>query len=616
MKKFQTESQRVLDLMIHSIYTHKEIFLRELLSNASDAIDKLYYRSLTDQISGLAREDFRIRVLPDKEARTLTITDNGVGMTEEELENNLGVIAKSGSLAFKKEMEQKEDVNIIGQFGVGFYSAFMVADKVEVRSRAYGSEQGHRWYSESSEGYEIAPCDMADHGTEITLYLKADGEESYSEFLEDYTLRELIKRYSDYIRYPIQLPEVKPDDEEKDGETKAADIAPTYETVNSMVPLWKRNKNEIKKEDYDGFYTEKFFDYNPPLRAIHVSAEGAADYKALLFIPSKAPYNYYSKQYEKGLQLYTDGVMIMEKCADLIPDCFSFVRGVVDSQLTLNISRETIQHNRQLKLIATGLEKKIKTELTKLLENEREEYEKFFGEFGLQLKYGIYDNWGANKDLLKDLVLFRSLNANKFVTLKEYVSGMKEDQKYIFYATGKSTEAIANLPQVEGISAKGYDVLCLTEDIDEFAIKFLGDYDKKEFKSAAGSDLGLPEEEILDTELTDFIKDALDDKVTKVKATTRLKNHAVCFTTEGEVSIEMEKVLNSMPGAQKGVKAQKVLELNANHPLYQTLKSLRAENPDRLKQIASVLFAEAQLIEGIVPENPTELSDVISNLLV
>lgn len=616
MKKFQTESQRVLDLMIHSIYTHKEIFLRELLSNASDAIDKLYYRSLTDQISGLAREDFRIRVLPDKEARTLTITDNGVGMTEEELENNLGVIAKSGSLAFKKEMEQKEDVNIIGQFGVGFYSAFMVADKVEVRSRAYGSEQGHRWYSESSEGYEIAPCDMADHGTEITLYLKADGEESYSEFLEDYTLRELIKRYSDYIRYPIQLPEVKPDDEEKDGETKAADVAPTYETVNSMIPLWKRNKNEIKKEDYDGFYTEKFFDYNPPLHAIHVSAEGAADYKALLFIPSKAPYNYYSKQYEKGLQLYTDGVMIMEKCADLIPDCFSFVRGVVDSQLTLNISRETIQHNRQLKLIATGLEKKIKTELTKLLENEREEYEKFFGEFGLQLKYGIYDNWGANKDLLKDLVLFRSLNANKFVTLKEYVSGMKEDQKYIFYATGKSTEAIANLPQVEGISAKGYDVLCLTEDIDEFAIKFLGDYDKKEFKSAAGSDLGLPEEEILDTELTDFIKDALDDKVTKVKATTRLKNHAVCFTTEGEVSIEMEKVLNSMPGAQKGVKAQKVLELNANHPLYQTLKSLRAENPDRLKQIASVLFAEAQLIEGIVPENPTELSDVISNLLV
>lgn len=615
MKKFKTESQRVLDLMINSIYTHKEIFIRELLSNCSDAIDKLYYKSLTGGISGLNREDFAIDITLDKENRILKIADNGIGMTAEELENNLGVIARSGSLNFKKENEPNEDVNIIGQFGVGFYSAFMVAKKVEVLSKAYGSEEANLWVSEGTAGYEIEKAEKDGHGTVVTVYLKDDSEEEkYGKYVEEYEIRELVKKYSDYIRYPIRMEVTRYRTEDgKEEEYKET------ETLNSMVPLWKKNKKEVTKEEYDRFYKDTFYDSEEPLLTIHASAEGAVEYKALLFVPSHPQYNYYTKNYEKGLRLYTNGVLITDLCKDLLPDYFSFVKGLVDSELTLNISRETVQYDRQLKLIAQNIEKKIKSELTNLLENDREKYEKFFTAFGLQLKYGIYDNWGANKDKLQDLVLFRSLKKDKFVTLGEYVAEMPENQKYIYYSTGASVESIKALPQCEKVTEEGFDVLCMTDSIDEFAIRFMFNYKEKEFRSVASEDIGIDdsvEESAEDKEVTDFLKEALDGKVGKVKLSSRLKTHPVCLTSEGELTIEMEKVINSMPNAPKDkIKAEKVLEINASHPVFETVKKLYAEDKDRLKMLAEVLYDQALLIEGVAVENPTRLADLVCKLI-
>lgn len=615
MKKFKTESQRVLDLMINSIYTHKEIFIRELLSNCSDAIDKLYYKSLTGGISGLNREDFAIDITLDKENRILKIADNGIGMNAEELENNLGVIARSGSLNFKKENEPNEDVNIIGQFGVGFYSAFMVAKKVEVLSKAYGSEEANLWVSEGTAGYEIEKAEKDGHGTVVTVYLKDDSEEEkYGKYVEEYEIRELVKKYSDYIRYPIRMEVTRYRTEDgKEEEYKET------ETLNSMVPLWKKNKKEVAKEEYDRFYKDTFYDSEEPLLTIHASAEGAVEYKALLFIPSHPQYNYYTKNYEKGLRLYTNGVLITDLCKDLLPDYFSFVKGLVDSELTLNISRETVQYDRQLKLIAQNIEKKIKSELTNLLENDREKYEKFFTAFGLQLKYGIYDNWGANKDKLQDLVLFRSLKKDKFVTLGEYVAEMPENQKYIYYSTGASVESIKALPQCEKVTEEGFDVLCMTDSIDEFAIRFMFNYKEKEFRSVASEDIGIDdsvEESAEDKEVTDFLKEALDGKVGKVKLSSRLKTHPVCLTSEGELTIEMEKVINSMPNAPKDkIKAEKVLEINASHPVFETVKKLYAEDKDRLKMLAEVLYDQALLIEGVAVENPTRLADLVCKLI-
>lgn len=615
MKKFKTESQRVLDLMINSIYTHKEIFIRELLSNCSDAIDKLYYKSLTGGISGLNREDFAIDITLDKENRILKIADNGIGMNAEELENNLGVIARSGSLNFKKENEPNEDVNIIGQFGVGFYSAFMVAKKVEVLSKAYGSEEANLWVSEGTAGYEIEKAEKDGHGTVVTVYLKDDSEEEkYGKYVEEYEIRELVKKYSDYIRYPIRMEVTRYRTEDgKEEEYKET------ETLNSMVPLWKKNKKEVTKEEYDRFYKDTFYDSEEPLLTIHASAEGAVEYKALLFVPSHPQYNYYTKNYEKGLRLYTNGVLITDLCKDLLPDYFSFVKGLVDSELTLNISRETVQCDRQLKLIAQNIEKKIKSELTNLLENDREKYEKFFTAFGLQLKYGIYDNWGANKDKLQDLVLFRSLKKDKFVTLGEYVAEMPENQKYIYYSTGASVESIKALPQCEKVTEEGFDVLCMTDSIDEFAIRFMFNYKEKEFRSVASEDIGIDdsvEESAEDKEVTDFLKEALDGKVGKVKLSSRLKTHPVCLTSEGELTIEMEKVINSMPNAPKDkIKAEKVLEINASHPVFETVKKLYAEDKDRLKMLAEVLYDQALLIEGVAVENPTRLADLVCKLI-
>jgi len=615
MKKFKTESQRVLDLMINSIYTHKEIFIRELLSNCSDAIDKLYYKSLTGGVSGLSRDDFYIEITADKENRTLKITDNGIGMTAEELDGNLGVIARSGSLRFKNENEKNDDVNIIGQFGVGFYSSFMVAKRVEVLSKAYGSDEANVWISEGAEGYEIKKAEKENRGTEITLYLKDDTDDDYyGKYLDEYELKDLIKKYSDYIRYPIKMAVTKYSEE--NGEEKEEK---EIETINSMTPLWKKNKNEIKKEEYDKFYSDMFYDSEAPILTIHTAAEGAVEYKALLFVPTHPQYNYYSKNYEKGLRLYTNGVLITDLCKELIPDYFSFVKGLVDSELTLNISRETIQHNRQLKKIATSIEKKIKSELKNLLDNDREKYLEFFKAFGLQLKYGIYENYGSNKELLQDLILFHSLKEDKMITLAEYVQNMPVDQKYIYYATGASIDSIKALPQCEKVSDAGYDILCMTDNVDEFAVKFLGKYEEKEFRSVAGEDIGI-KDEVEETdenkEITAFIKEALGDKVAKVKLTSVLKNHPVCLTSEGEVSIEMEKVLNGLPnvGADK-IKAQKVLEINVNHAIFGTVKKYYAEDKDKLKTLAEVLYAQALLIEGVLPESPTTYAEKVCSLI-
>ena len=628
-KQFKAESKRLLDMMIHSIYTHKEIFLRELISNASDAMDKLYFRSLTDEKVGMNREDFAIDLKIDKDTRTLTITDNGIGMTQEELEKNLGTIANSGSLKFKNENKLEDDVDIIGQFGVGFYSAFMVAKRVTVRSKAYGSDQAYQWQSEGVDGYTIEPCDKETAGTEILLEIKDDTEdETYSEFLEQYRIQGLVKKYSDYIRYPIRMDMTK--SRRKETENADKDAAPEYEeyveneTLNSMVPLWRKNKSELTDADYNAFYKEKFFDYNEPLLHIHTKSEGTATFNALLYIPSKAPYDYYTKEYEKGLQLYSSGVMIMEKCADLLPDYFSFVKGLVDSEdLSLNISRELLQHDRQLKIIAKALEKSIRNELTKLLKNDRAAYEKFFEAFGLQLKFGVYNGYGMNKDALKDLLLFYSSSEKKPVTLTEYVSRMKEDQTCIYYATGENIARIDHLPQTELVKDKGFEILYLTENVDEFAIKMLMNYEGKEFKSVSAGDLDLETEEEKkeieekSKEHADLFNDmqkALEGKVKSVRLSQRLKSHPVCLTSEGALSLEMEKVLNAMPTDQK-VQADRVLEINPEHPIFAKLVQLQKENPDKLKAYAKLLYDQALLIEGMSIEDPVAFSNQICELM-
>ncbi len=624
LQKFKAESKRLLDLMINSIYTHKEIFLRELISNASDAIDKLYYRSLTDGATGMNTSDFRIEIHPDKTNRTLTISDNGCGMTREELVQNLGTIADSGTFRFKEEhaMDQKE-TEIIGQFGVGFYSAFMVAKRVTVVSRAYGAEDAYQWKSEGAEGFSVSAAKRDTHGTDIILELKDDTEdEHYSEYLEQYRLTQLIKKYSSYIRYPIQM------ELEKSRKKEYSDEYETYtevETINSMVPLWKRQKSELTESDYNNFYTDRFSDYEAPLRTIHTSAEGAVSYNALLFIPSHAPYDYYSKAYEKGLQLYANGVLIMDKCADLLPDYFSFVRGLVDSpDLSLNISREMLQHDRQLKVIASNIEKKIKSELLAMLKNDREKYETFFRAFGLQLKYGTYMDYGMHSELLRDLLLFHSMKQDKLITLQEYVDAMPEGQTAIYYAAGETIQRIKAMPQLDRLEEKGYDVLFLTDDVDEFALTILHTFAEKEFKSVTSGELSLEtEEEKKASEeqaeaskpLLDTLREALSGKVKDVRLSSRLKNHAVCLSSDGPLSIGMEKVLNAMPVENK-VKADRVLELNADHPLFAKLEALQASgDTDTLKTYADVLFTQAQLIEGILPEDPAEYSEKVLQLL-
>ena len=617
-----------MDLMINSIYTHKEIFLRELISNASDAIDKLYYRTLEDGATGLSREDFFIRIDLNKDARTLTITDNGVGMTQEELDNNLGVIAKSGSLQFKQEAEQKEDVDIIGQFGVGFYSAFMVSDKVTVESRAFGSDTAWKWESEGVDGYEITPCGKADRGTVITLHLKPDTEdERYSEFLEQYRIQGLVKKYSDYIRYPIRMEVVHTHLKEGtgvDGKEPEYESHTQLETLNSMVPIWKKARSEVTDEELNAFYKEKFFDWQDPLKVIRTSTEGAATYTALLFLPKSAPMDYYTREYEKGLQLYASGVLIMEKCPDLLPDCFSFVRGLVDSQdLSLNISREMLQHDRQLKLIAGRLEKKIASELQSMLNNDREKYEEFWKSFGLQLKYGMYDNYGAKKDELKDLVLFTSSQEEKLVTLKEYAGRMKPDQPAIYYGCGESVQRILSLPQAEAVLGKGYEILCLTDNVDEFALKMLGKYEDKEFRNISADNLDLESDEAKEQakklaeehkDLLAALKDALGDKVKEVKLSSQLKSHAVCITTDGMISTEMEKVLNAMPAREK-IKAQRVLEVNPEHPVFQKLEALKDSDPERLKLYAELLYDQALLVEGIALEDPADFAQKLCQIM-
>ncbi len=634
LKQFKAESKRLLDLMINSIYTHKEIFLRELISNASDAIDKLYYKALTDGKTGLNRDDFVIRVLPDKEKHTLTITDNGCGMTKEELENNLGTIAKSGSLNFKNDMQQKDgqkqdgpkDVEIIGQFGVGFYSAFMVSRHVTVRSRAFGSDEAWQWESSGTEGYSVEPCDKKDRGTEVILELKPDtDDEKYSQFTDTYALKTLVKKYSDYIRYPIKM-----DVEKSRLKKDSKDQYETYtenETLNSMVPLWRKNKNEITQEQYNQFYKDKFSDYDNPAKTIHMYAEGAVTFHALMYIPAHAPFNFYTRDYEKGLQLYSNGVLIMDKCADLLPDYFSFVRGLVDSQdLSLNISREALQHDRQLKLIAERVEKKIHSELESMLKNNREEYEKFFKNFGLQLKYGVYQDYGVHKNVLQDLLLYYSSSEKKMVTLKEYVGRMKKDQKYIYYACGDSIDRVDKLPQTETVRDHGYEILYMTDPIDEFAVRMLMKYDDKEFRSVSADDLGLETEEEKkeaakkveeNKDMLTFLKNSLKGKVSNVILSQKLKTHPVCLSTNGAISMEMEKVLNSLPNAEKEkVKAQRVLEINANHPIFKKLCDLYQSDKDRLKEYASLLYTQALLIEGVQIDDPVEFSNQICRLMV
>lgn len=624
-KEFKAESKRLLDMMINSIYTHKEIFLREIISNASDAIDKLYFKSLTDTSVGMKKSDFAINIAIDKENRTLTVSDNGIGMTEEDLENNLGTIANSGSFAFKKDNDLGDDVDIIGQFGVGFYSTFMVAKEVTVVTKAFGSEQAYKWTSDGVEGYTIEECDKPDGvGTTITLKLKDDtDDEKYSTYLDQYQIQSLVKKYSDYIRFPIRM-EVEHTHYNEEG--KEPEVHKAIETLNSMTPIWKKNKSELKDEDYNNFYMEKFGDYEPPIAHIHSKNEGVATYDALLYIPARAPFDYYSKDYEKGLQLYSSGVMIMEKCADLLPDWFSFVKGVVDSEdLSLNISRELLQQDRQLKIIAKNLEKSIKNELAKLLKNDREKYEKFYSVFGLQFKFGIYQSYGAANETLKDLLMFPSSFDGKNVTLKEYVSRMKEDQKEIYYACGETKERIEMLPQLEKIKDKGYEVLYFTQDVDEFAIKVMINYDGKPFKSISDADLDLDTEEEkeeakkLDEENKDmftFMQEAIADKVKTVRLSKKLKTHPVCLSSDGSITIEMEKVLNAMPQNDGNkVKAEKALEINPNHPIFEKLKDLYVNDKDKLKDYAKLLYDQALLIEGMSIDNPVEFANLVCELM-
>lgn len=638
-KQFKAESKRLLDMMINSIYTHKEIFLRELISNASDAIDKLYFRSLTDDSVKLKKKDFFIRLAADKENRTLTVRDNGIGMTKEELEKNLGTIAKSGSLDFKNENETGGKVDVIGQFGVGFYSAFMVASRVTVRSRAFGAQEAWQWESTGAEGYTIEPCDKEDVGTEVILVVKEnEGEEHYDEFLDDWRLAGIVKKYSDYIRYPIKMLREKSraiegTDKDEEGHYKAPEYEAYTEdeTLNSMVPIWKRDKKKVKDEEYAQFYKDKFGDYSDPARVIQSKTEGTATFNALLFIPSRTPYNYYTKEYEKGLQLYSSGVLIMEKCADLLPDYFSFVKGLVDSEdLSLNISREMLQHDSQLKLIKTTLERKIKNELASWLKNDREKYEEFFRNFGLQLKMGCYASYGMNKELLQDLLLFHSAKENKLVTLREYYEAMPEDQKYIYYAAGESTDRLAKLPAAERVLDKGFDILYLTDDVDEFMLQMLrsyGDKEKeKEFRNISADDLGIEtdaeKEEVKakneeNKELFEAMKEALDGKVTEVRLSQRLKSHPVCLSSSGPLSIEMEKVLNSMPAQQEKVKSEKVLELNGEHEVFAALKRLfEAGDKEKLAAYSEILYDQALLIEGLALEDPVAYANNVCKLMV
>lgn len=633
-KQFKAESKRLLDLMINSIYTNKEIFLRELISNASDAIDKLYYRSLTDKNVKVNKDDLYIRVTPNKEARTLTIEDNGCGMSKEELEENLGTIAKSGSLAFKEAAKAKEnaekddDVNIIGQFGVGFYSAFMVASKVRVESKCYGTEKAYAWESEGAEGYTIDECDKSDFGTKIILTLKADtDDEKYSDFLAEYKIEELIRKYSDYIRYPIKMEvEHEHEVEQPEGEKKEPKFEKVRhdEILNSMIPIWKKNKSEVSDEDYNNFYQEKFGDYQKPLKVIRTSVEGDVSYTALLYIPSHTPYDYYTKDFKRGLQLYSNGVLIMDKCEDLLPDCYGFVRGLVDSpDLSLNISREMLQHDRQLKIIAKNLDKKIKSELLDMLHKNREDYEKFFTTFGTTLKFGVYNDFGLNKDNLKDLLMFHSSTENKLVTLDEYVDRMKEGQDKIYYACGETVDKIELLPQVEAVKEKGYEILYLTENIDEFVVQVLMEHKEKKFINVCANDVDLDtdeEKEALKKEneenkdMFTLMKETIGKGVQEVRFTHRLKNHPVCLTSEGALSVEMEKVINSMPNDQK-VKAQTALEINDSHPIAQKIKDLYANDKEELKKYTQVLYAQARLIEGLPVENPTQISNLICEII-
>lgn len=633
-KQFKAESKRLLDLMINSIYTNKEIFLRELISNASDAIDKLYYRSLTDKNVKVNKDDLYIRVTPNKEARTLTIEDNGCGMSKDELEENLGTIAKSGSLAFKEAAKAKEnaekddDVNIIGQFGVGFYSAFMVASKVRVESKCYGAEKAYAWESEGAEGYTIDECDKLDFGTKIILTLKADtDDEKYSDFLAEYKIEELIRKYSDYIRYPIKMKvEHEHEVEQPEGEKKEPKFEKVRhdEILNSMIPIWKKNKSEVSDEDYNNFYQEKFGDYQKPLKVIRTSVEGDVSYTALLYIPSHTPYDYYTKDFKRGLQLYSNGVLIMDKCEDLLPDCYGFVRGLVDSpDLSLNISREMLQHDRQLKIIAKNLDKKIKSELLDMLHKNREDYEKFFTTFGTTLKFGVYNDFGLNKDNLKDLLMFHSSTENKLVTLDEYVDRMKEGQDKIYYACGETVDKIELLPQVEAVKEKGYEILYLTENIDEFVVQVLMEHKEKKFINVCANDVDLDtdeEKEALKKEneenkdMFTLMKETIGEGVQEVRFTHRLKNHPVCLTSEGALSVKMEKVINSMPNDQK-VKAQTALEINDSHPIAQKIKDLYANDKEELKKYTQVLYAQARLIEGLPVENPTQISNLICEII-
>lgn len=630
-KEFKAESRKLLDMMIHSIYTHKEIFLRELISNASDAIDKLYYHQLSENVTGLSRGDFAIYVREDKDARTLTISDNGIGMTAEELEENLGTIAKSGSLDFKLNHEAKEDIDIIGQFGVGFYSAFMAAEKVTVKTKKYGEEKGFCWESEGADGYTITPCRKDGHGTEIILHIKEDTEDDkYSEFLETYRLRSLIRKYSDYIAYPIKMEEhVRKELPKPEGAAEDVEAEIVYETeeitVNSMVPLWKKAPKDITAEEYSNYYKEKFHDFNDPARVIHRSAEGTVSYTAMMFVPKKPAWDYYTKEYEKGLALYSNGVMIMEKCSDLLPDYFSFVKGLVDSgDLSLNISRELLQHDRQLKLIGRNIERNIKNELAKMLKDDRETYKEFYKSFGSQLVYGVYSDYGLHKELLQDLLLFYSSTEKDMVTLKEYVDRMKEGQDKIYYASGETIEKIAMLPQTEQVSDKGYEILYMTDQLDEFAVMMMQQYGDKTFLNicADGLDLSTEEEKQAlarqNTEaaaLLAAMKAAIGEGVTAVRFTNRLKNHPVCLTAEGGLSIEMEKTLNSMPVDEK-VKADVVLEINADHAIAGRLKELEAAgDEERIAKYGKMLYGQARLIAGLAVDNPTEFSNLICELM-
>ena len=623
-KEFKAESKRLLDLMINSIYTHREIFLRELISNASDAIDKIYYKALTDNSLNFNKDNYYIRVIPDKKNRILKISDTGIGMTKEELENNLGVIAKSGSLSFKKENELKDGYDIIGQFGVGFYSAFMVADTVTVISKALGSDEAYKWESEGAEGYTLENCEKDTVGTDIILKIKENTEdENFDEYLEEYKLKSIIKKYSDFIRYPIKMDVTS--SRLKEGSENEYEDYTEEQTINNMVPIWKKNKSELTQEDYEKFYSEKHYGFDKPIKYIHTSVEGAISYNAILFIPEKTPYDFYTKEYEKGLELYSNGVLIMNKCADLLPDYFGFVKGIVDSEdLSLNISREILQHDRQLKLIAKNIKTKIKSELESLLKNERAKYEEFYKSFGRQLKYGIYSEFGSNKDVLQDLLMFYSSKEKKMVTLDEYISRMTEEQKYIYYAAGESIERIEKLPQTELLLDKGYEILYFTDDVDEFAIRMLMTYKENEFKSVSSGDLGIKQDENENNssqddkenkELFESMKNLLTGKVKDVRASKRLKNHPVCLSNEGELSIEMEKILKAMPN-NENIKADKILEINVNHQVFKALKEAFEKDKDKLNLFTDLLYNQALLIEGLPIEDPVEFTNNMCKIML